>query len=121
MIVGAAMRAGFSGGLVIDFPHSAKAKKYYLVLMVGTTSYLPQARGLNGEEPDEEGEETGEIKVAARQRKKVHAKGPKKGDTKPEKGSRGWILQKKDSMRKRGYEDIPTDTKYTGRKRRNKM
>jgi hypothetical protein len=34
MMVGAAMRAGFSGGLVIDFPHSTKAKKYFLVLMV---------------------------------------------------------------------------------------
>jgi 18S rRNA (guanine1575-N7)-methyltransferase len=30
-----AMRCGFSGGLVIDFPNSAKAKKYYLCLFAG--------------------------------------------------------------------------------------
>ncbi|RHX98599.1 hypothetical protein DYB25_013550 [Aphanomyces astaci] len=30
-----AMRCGFSGGLVIDFPNSAKAKKYYLCLIAG--------------------------------------------------------------------------------------
>ncbi len=32
MITSAAMKSGFSGGLVIDYPNSAKAKKYYLVL-----------------------------------------------------------------------------------------
>lgn len=41
MMVGAAMRAGFSGGLVVDFPHSARAKKYFLVLMVRSYSIRP--------------------------------------------------------------------------------
>ena len=35
MLVGAAMRAGFSGGLVVDFPHSTRAKKHYLVSGLG--------------------------------------------------------------------------------------
>lgn len=50
MITSAAMRAGFSGGLVVDFPNSAKAKKYYLVLMVGQSAEAVEARALTGEE-----------------------------------------------------------------------
>lgn len=42
MMVAAAMRVGFSGGLVVDFPHSTRAKKYFLVLMVGTSTVVPQ-------------------------------------------------------------------------------
>jgi hypothetical protein len=45
MMVGAAMKSGFSGGLVVDFPHSTRAKKYYLCLMVGSTYYTPQVGG----------------------------------------------------------------------------
>jgi 18S rRNA (guanine1575-N7)-methyltransferase len=32
MITSAALKAGFSGGLIIDYPNSAKAKKYFLVI-----------------------------------------------------------------------------------------
>ena len=51
----AAMRAGFSGGLVVDFPHSTRAKKYFLVLMVGGMTAVPEPKGLSGEASDEEG------------------------------------------------------------------
>ena len=45
------------GGLVVDYPHSTRAKKYYLVLMVGNAGAMPQAKGLDGEEgSDEEAE-----------------------------------------------------------------
>jgi hypothetical protein len=27
---------------VVDYPHSTRAKKFFLVLMVGPSSYLPQ-------------------------------------------------------------------------------
>ncbi len=50
----AAMRAGFSGGLVVDFPHSTRAKKYFLVLMVGGMTAVPEPKGLSGEASDEE-------------------------------------------------------------------
>lgn len=40
-----AMKAGFYGGVVIDFPNSAKAKKFFLVLMTGGAAPLPQALG----------------------------------------------------------------------------
>lgn len=32
MITSAAMKSGFTGGLVVDYPHSTRAKKYYLVI-----------------------------------------------------------------------------------------
>ncbi len=34
------MKSGFSGGLVIDYPNSTKAKKYYLVLEAGVKRNL---------------------------------------------------------------------------------
>ena len=40
------MKAGFYGGVVIDFPNSAKAKKFFLVLMTGGAAPLPQALGI---------------------------------------------------------------------------
>ena len=46
------MRAGFSGGLVVDFPHSTRAKKYFLVLMVGASAAVPQAKGLDAQDPE---------------------------------------------------------------------
>jgi len=45
MVTSQAMKAGFYGGLVVDYPNSAKAKKYYLVLMTGGSTELPKALG----------------------------------------------------------------------------
>ncbi len=99
----------------MDFPNSTRAKKYFLVLMVGTTSYVPAAKGLNGEDSDED--ERTEVKVHGRdaKRRKTSGGGKDTGGG----GKKGWILKKKDQMRKRGYAGIPADTKYTGRKRKN--
>lgn len=58
MLTSTAMKAGFSGGLVVDFPHSTRAKKYFLVLMVGSSSYQPQAQGVEGEDSEEEAQVT---------------------------------------------------------------
>ena len=35
LIMYQATRAGFTGGVVVDYPNSAKAKKYYLCLFAG--------------------------------------------------------------------------------------
>jgi len=35
MITRIAMKNGFTGGLIIDYPNSKKAWKYYLFLMAG--------------------------------------------------------------------------------------
>eukprot|EP00005_Dracoamoeba_jomungandri_P002832 CAMPEP_0174252362 /NCGR_PEP_ID=MMETSP0439-20130205/1865_1 /TAXON_ID=0 /ORGANISM="Stereomyxa ramosa, Strain Chinc5" /LENGTH=257 /DNA_ID=CAMNT_0015332885 /DNA_START=23 /DNA_END=793 /DNA_ORIENTATION=+ len=48
LLTEAAMRCGFSGGMVIDYPNSTKAKKCYLVLFAGTPPggfQLPKAMG----------------------------------------------------------------------------
>lgn len=45
MITTQAMKAGFYGGLVVDYPNSTKAKKYFLVLMTGGSVQLPKALG----------------------------------------------------------------------------
>lgn len=45
LLTGQAMKAGFFGGVVVDFPNSAKAKKFFLVLMTGGVAPLPQALG----------------------------------------------------------------------------
>ena len=38
LITASALRCGFTGGLVVDFPNSKKAKKYYLCLIAGGSS-----------------------------------------------------------------------------------
>ena len=47
----------------MDFPHSTRAKKYFLVLMVGGMTAVPQPKGLSGEASDEE---EGHVSVAGR-------------------------------------------------------
>jgi hypothetical protein len=41
LLTTAAARCGFTGGLVVDFPNSTKAKKYFLCLIAG---HMPKAR-----------------------------------------------------------------------------
>ena len=45
MITTQSMKAGFTGGLVVDYPNSTKAKKYFLVLMTSGNQQMPQALG----------------------------------------------------------------------------
>jgi len=65
MITNAAMKNGFTGGLIVDYPNSKRAKKYYLFLMAGyseeiiqdarTAIELPKAK--TGEPGDSDEEE----------------------------------------------------------------
>lgn len=107
LITGAALKCGFYGGVVIDFPNSTKAKKYYLVLMVGIPEALPAAMT---EENDSE------VKVMRNQRHSM-----RKSKSKKKIHDREWVLKKKELARKRGRENVPEDTKYTARKRRIKF
>lgn len=121
MISAAAMRAGFSGGLVVDYPHSTRAKKYFLCLMAGPPAVLPKAKGEDGSESEEgSGEEeeepaAGTVSYAERQRpaKRRKHEGKVKG--------RQWVLKKKEQRRHKGFKNVPQDTKYTGRKRKAKF
>ncbi|KAI0488696.1 18S rRNA (guanine-N(7))-methyltransferase RID2 [Dendrobium catenatum] len=119
MIMKAAMRAGFAGGVVVDFPHSTKARKAYLVLTCGpssTQTSLPKGKGEDGEtcsdddESDDDDEQT--VGIYDRHRPAKRSKITKKGKGK------AWVLKKKNQMRNKGY-TVPPDTKYTARKRKN--
>ncbi|XP_035228601.1 probable 18S rRNA (guanine-N(7))-methyltransferase [Stegodyphus dumicola] len=96
-----AMRAGFGGGLVVDYPNSTKAKKYFLVLMTGGPQKLPAALGVE-EEPEQH------AKYTKASRKVPHGKGVK--------SRREWILEKKERRRRQGKE-VRENSKYTARKR----
>lgn len=104
LILNMAMKCGFGGGLVVDFPNSTKAKKYYLCLMTVSSGALPS--GLTEDGSD------GQMRVAQRRRP------PGRGKSKRKVRDKGWILRKKELYRRRGREDVPEDSKYTARKRK---
>ncbi|XP_076947705.1 18S rRNA (guanine-N(7))-methyltransferase RID2-like [Bidens hawaiensis] len=113
-----AMRAGFAGGMVIDYPHSSKKRKEYLVLTCGKPSEstaTPSAKGEDGNsisDDDSSGDEENQtVSISDKNRPRKKQKITKKGKT------RSWVLQKKEKMRSKGNV-VPPDTKYTARKRK---
>jgi len=111
MITSQAMKAGFTGGILVDYPNSTKAKKFFLVLMTGGLQQMPKALGT---EAAAEAAASNTVSYEAKRDRIRNARG------KPLKKSRDWILEKKERRRKKGIEVRP-DTKYTGRKRKGKM
>ena len=101
-----AAKVGFAGGVVVDYPNSAKAKKHYLVLTFDRAYTAPQ--GLSDSGLRNEVRVDGGRKEKRKVRKKRNGK------------SKDWILNKKDTQRKKG-KDVRPDTKYTGRKRKDKF
>lgn len=98
-----ALKAGFTGGIVVDNPDSTKAKKFFLVLSCGGSNFnLP--KGLD--------EEADQINKRIKNERRERIKNAKKCGVK----SRDWIVKKKERRRRQGEETRP-DTKYTGRKR----
>lgn len=98
-----ALKAGFTGGVVVDNPDSTKTKKFFLVLSCGGFSFkLPKAID---EAVDERNKQ-----VKSEKRERIRSL--KRNGVK----SRDWILKKKERRRRQGEETRP-DTKYTGRKR----
>ncbi|XP_055541861.1 probable 18S rRNA (guanine-N(7))-methyltransferase [Wyeomyia smithii] len=106
LITTQAMKAGFYGGLVVDYPNSAKAKKYFLVLMTGGSVKLPAALGT--------GEDSNHVPYSQKRELAKNSRG------KPLKKSRDWIMQKKERRRQQGSE-TRNDSKYTARKRSGKF
>ncbi|KAK4257714.1 hypothetical protein QN277_007271 [Acacia crassicarpa] len=119
LILNAAMHAGFSGGIVMDYPHSSKKRKEFLVLTCGQRSVNTSASSIKGKGEDgeswsddeSEDEENKTVSISDRHRPRKKQKHNKSGKGKE------WIMRKKDQMRRRGNE-VPPDTKYTGRKRK---
>lgn len=124
-----AMRAGFGGGVVVDFPESTKAKKlvtlctmlypiayYFSILRVflilfagGASNQLPTALDASALDEAEDAEH---IPYSRNGPQRHHGK----KNRAPVK-SRKWVMDKKDRMRAKGLETRP-DSKYTGRPRK---
>jgi len=109
MITQQSMKAGFTGGLVVDYPNSTKAKKFFLVLMTGGSQPMPRALGEEG------GHQMAGARFETKRERVKQIRGVKKGVK-----TKDWILDKKERQRKKGR-DVRPDTKYTGRKRRDKF
>ncbi|KZV73423.1 williams-Beuren syndrome critical region protein 22 [Peniophora sp. CONT] len=113
LVTQSAQRAGFGGGIVVDYPNSRKARKVFLVLYVGdggaSTRSLPQ--GLDGDEPVD-------AETVKNEKKRLRESRRLKGKKGKDKGGKEWILKKKELYRKRGKEDVPKDSKFTGRRRK---
>lgn len=114
LITGAAMRAGFSGGLLVDFPNSAKAKKYYLCLTAG-----PPAPGAKEPTPLGVEEGPGRTQVAVGNRRPVKRNSRRSRDAEAIT-RKEFVISKKERRRRQGRE-TQSDSKYTGRKRRVKF
>ncbi|KAI0320725.1 S-adenosyl-L-methionine-dependent methyltransferase [Amylostereum chailletii] len=112
LITSIAQKAGFGGGIVVDYPNSKKARKVFLCLFVGGGGGAQVPKGLDGEV-----EEDTEDKVKFEKRRQREARRERSGKTKAAKG-KDWILKKKELYRRRGKEDVPRDSKFTGRKRK---
>uniref|UniRef100_A0A8C6J7Y3 18S rRNA (guanine-N(7))-methyltransferase n=1 Tax=Melopsittacus undulatus TaxID=13146 RepID=A0A8C6J7Y3_MELUD len=105
LITAQAMRAGFTGGMVVDYPNSTKLCLFQTRAELAKFAF----QGLGTECAD--GEEMHQAKFTNERTRFRNAKG------KSVKKSRDWILEKKERRRRQGKE-VRADTKYTGRKRR---
>uniref|UniRef100_A0A8B9LIL0 18S rRNA (guanine-N(7))-methyltransferase n=1 Tax=Astyanax mexicanus TaxID=7994 RepID=A0A8B9LIL0_ASTMX len=94
LITSQAMKAGFTGGMVVDYPNSTKAKKLFLCLFAGESGVLP--------------------KVCVKKRMNMVQRF---FSGKSVKKSKDWIMEKKERRRRQG-KDVRADTKYTGRHRK---
>jgi 18S rRNA (guanine1575-N7)-methyltransferase len=121
MITTAAQRAGFGGGVVVDYPNSSKKRKMYLCLMVGQQT-IPKGLGDNGMEVDDgehaEGGKSSSVKNEAKRRRDAISARRKGKSDKSKKGTvdKQWILDKKALYRQRGKEGVPRDSKVSGQR-----
>jgi 18S rRNA (guanine1575-N7)-methyltransferase len=104
-----ATRVGFAGGVVVDYPNSAKAKKHYLVLSFDRGA-AKQAK------------EASAMTVGPARQVTVAGERSKDRPIRKKKGSKTkeWILQKKETQRKKG-KSVRPDSKYTARRRPTKF
>lgn len=120
-IMSFANRAGFTGGLVVDYPNSQKAKKFYLVLMTGPSpnnnNELPKA--LTSEDNQNQVKFSKKSIISKNQTSKRNKKSASSKSCGSEAESKqAWVYRKKELYRKRGKEEVPRDSKFTARKRR---
>ena len=100
MVSAAAIKAGFGAGILEDGT-GTKNSKLYLVLTVGGGAIEGVVAGIEG--------------VDVEQKRKTGGRGRR--EEVGAKGSKQWILKKKEQMERRG-KIVKKDSKYTGRRRR---
>lgn len=88
LVTSIAQKAGFGGGIVVDFPNSKKARKVFLCLFVGGGGAQQVPKGLEGDEVD------GESRARYERRREKVSKRDKNGRRKSIK-AKDWILKKK--------------------------
>ncbi|MGK3746979.1 MAG: 18S rRNA (guanine1575-N7)-methyltransferase [Bacillariaceae sp.] len=113
-----ATAVGFGGGIVVDYPNSAKAKKHYLVLSCDRVGGRGQVPGMTaaGAVADQK---QSQVQVGKQRQEKD---GRKARPIRKKKGvkTKEWIVHKKETQRKKG-KDVRPDTKYTARRRPRKF
>lgn len=114
LITSAALRNGFQGGVVVDFPNSTKAKKHFLVLSNCLSHSREPSKSLQNTAP-EETNTSHHIRLEGRESRQRQRKNKHKNVK-----DRSWILRKKEQQRHQAKVVRP-DTKYTGRKRKDKF
>ncbi|CAG8782662.1 18919_t:CDS:2, partial [Racocetra persica] len=93
LLMNTAMRCGFEGGLVIDYPNSKKAKKYFLCLFAGQIPTedgkpkMPKALGEDGED---------EPNVVAYSSQRTQERQRTKGKQRKSIKEKDWVLHKKE-------------------------
>jgi 18S rRNA (guanine1575-N7)-methyltransferase len=102
MISSAAIRAGFGTGILED-DGGTKNAKLYLVLTVGGGDVTSAVRGME------------DVNVEDNRRAARELNGKRKRGQEV-KGSKGWIMRKKEQMKNKG-KVVKPDSKYTGRRR----
>jgi len=113
-----ATACGFTGGVVVDYPNSAKAKKHYLVLSFDRSAAQKKGAILAHAQQQQQ-EQQQHVRVSGNAQRDNNKK------AKPVRKKKGvktkeWILHKKETERKRG-KNVRPDTKYTARKRPTKF
>ena len=109
LIATAASRAGFAGGIVVDYPNSTKAKKHYLCLSM-------DRHHTNSKTNDTELPRAPGIVVVNERTQQSHQKRISKKFVK----NKQWVVQKKEHQRSLGR-NIQSDSKFTGRKRKDRF
>ena len=101
LITSIAQRAGFGGGVVVDYPNSKKARKVFLCLFVGdggggggAAARVPE--GLQGDADGGGAAESEDAKAKFEGRRQRESRRERNGKQKVVKGGRDWILRKKE-------------------------
>ena len=118
MITSAALSVGFSGGLVVDYQNSTRAKKYFLVLAAGHPDSITSDNLENRQESTVVLSST--VPPRATQCGRPNNKQKSILSQKSEGHGKSWILRNKERALRKGKRTA-SDSKYVGRKRKDRF